>query len=440
MCNDDLSKLPRDLLVAVLRRLSASSLLACEATSKTLRQAASDDSLWGAVGAPFWPLGPNLGALAPTCRACYYSANGWAHLRKCTRRVESVEEGSRGARQRGPRRWIAAFDANATMLLIATTHGGAGPETITVRRGDGLPAEAVDQALGGAAVHDVKLPAADSARPLVLAQDADGLARIGVLDTGALHVSWAWQSVSTLPRVSIGRPRFELACPAAAPQRALLRDTTALAVVDLQAGATLSRHPWAGPGGAWEARSACADPQQPEVAVVAWRGPQRSVLTLFDCRLPEGLAAAALETHHANVCRLAAGPHHSCYTSHARCKDIERWDLRRASTSGLASPLSPHGARSAPCERARCSGNAPDFDFQGGVLAAVSGGAAGTQLGAKVHVFSSEPRSLAAECTLPEVVSDETAHRLSCPRGIRVSGRSISLLADAQRVIQCRVE
>ena len=190
-------------------------------------------------------------------------------------------------------------------------------------------------------------------------------------------------------RVSASDGRARLACPAAAPQRALLRDSTALAVVDLQAGATLSRHAWAGPGGAWEARSACADPQQPEVAAGGRTGKPAHALRLPAARgpgrsgprdaprerlPPRGRAAPQL----LHVARALQG--------HRTVGPPTRLHQR----AGLS--LSPHGARSAPCERARCSGNAPDFDFQGGILAAVSGGAAGTQLGAKVHVSARSPQ------------------------------------------------
>ena len=81
----------------------------------------------------------------------------------------------------------------------------------------------------------------------------------------------------------------------------------------------------------------------------------------------------------------------------------------------------------------------PDFDFRDSVLAAVSSGAAGSTLGARLHIFSAAPRRLAAQVTLPEIVIDEGGFRLSRPRGLKLAGRTASVVVDTQRVLQCTV-
>ena len=214
------------------------------------------------------------------------------------------------------------------------------------------------------------------------------------------------------------------------PGRALLRTDEGVSLLDYEAGQTVST--WSSAGGpaeGWVARSMCTDPQEPNCATVAWRGAQRSLLVLFDLR--EGYEpVGVVDTHHANVCRAGAGPPGTCFTSHARSKDLECWDRRTFSTArGASAFLSSASERASPCERARCAGNAPDFDYGESVLVAVSGGAAGTTLGAKLHVFSTRPRPLAVEVTLPEIVIDDTGHP-GWPARAASSGRAGALCSS----------
>ena len=118
-------------------------------------------------------------------------------------------------------------------------------------------------------------------------------------------------------------------------------------------------------------------------------------------------------------------------TSHTRSKAVELWDLRKF---GSGPP-----AKAEPVEAYRCAGNAPDFHCAHGIVAAVCGGAPGTTYGAKLHIFSSAPRRLAAETTLNEIVVDD-AHRLTCPLGVKLTGcNTLTLVADRHRLLTCRV-
>ena len=120
-------------------------------------------------------------------------------------------------------------------------------------------------------------------------------------------------------------------------------------------------------------------------------------------------------------------------TSHTRSKLIELWDLRKFGTG-----LWHAACRPAPVESFRCAGNAPDFDCEAGIIAAVCGGAPGTTYGAKLSVLSSAPRRLAVETTLSEIVVDD-GHRLTCPLGVKLTGRTLTLIADKQRLLTLRV-
>ena len=62
----------------------------------------------------------------------------------------------------------------------------------------------------------------------------------------------------------------------------------------------------------------------------------------------------------------------------------------------------------------------------------------GTTYGAKLHVISSAPRRLAVETTLSEIVVDD-AHRLACPLGVKLTGRTLTLIADKQRLLTLQV-
>lgn len=435
--------LPLDERHCILSWLPVSALFACEATCSLLRAAiAADDVLWRALGSQFWPSGLAIEHRTPSCRDCFLTANGWAHIRHWTRSV-LVEPRSQSTRARGlsvggrqPLSNIVALDVADDVLALAT-HGSTEP-AIELRRGGGNAEwrTAMTVHVGGSApaLHDVRL-LGDQQRVIALGQDlGSGLASISLLDAQGVP-RHAWQG--SLSR-SGPHGRYELACPPWLPGRALLRTVDGVTLVDYEAGRTVSMWSGAGgPGGGWVARSMCTDPQEPNCATVAWRGAQRSLLCLFDLR--EGCEPVGMvDTRHANVCRVGAGPPGTCLTSHARSKDVECWDRRVFSTArGASAFLSRESERASPCERARCAGNAPDFDYGESVLVAVSGGAAGATLGAKLHVFSFRPRPLAAEVALPEIVIDETGHRLACPRGVRKSPRSVCFLASASRVLRC---
>jgi hypothetical protein len=160
-----------------------------------------------------------------------------------------------------------------------------------------------------------------------------------------------------------------------------------------------------------------------------------SRLLHYDLRVgPIGCQHTCMATGHANVRRVRQGTAGTPYvlTSHTRSKLIELWDLRKFG-SGLQAACRP-----VPVESFRCAGNAPDFHCEAGIIAAICGGAPGTTYGAKLHVFSSAPRRLAVETTLSEIVVDD-AHRLACPLGVKLTGRTLTLIADKQRLLTLRV-
>lgn len=214
------SFLPQDLRHCVLRLLSVSALFACEATCLLLQTAiAGDELLWRALGSQFWPSGLVVGPRTPSCRDCFLTANGWAHIRHWTRSVliepssqtgtARHHRGSAGGRK--PLSTIVAFDATDKVLALAS-HGSLGP-TIELRRCSENVEWHVAMAAhvpGGSApaIHDVRL-LGDQQRVIALGQDlGSGLASISLLDTSAVRTAWQ----GDLPRPG-PHGRYELACP-----------------------------------------------------------------------------------------------------------------------------------------------------------------------------------------------------------------------------------
>ena len=194
------------------------------------------------------------------------------------------------------------------------------------------------------------------------------------------------------------------------------------------------------------ARSMCCHPAAPYEVTLALRNGSRSMLVHLDPRLP-GWSALGAETHHSHILRVRSAGPNSVLTSHTRSKEIHLWDIRRFGCSAIgldgshlpaASTQYPTQARTAPVGSYKCAGNAPDMHCDAGIIAAVSGGAPGTTYGAKLHIFSDAPRRLAVDATLSEVVIDD-GHRLSCPQGIRLDGRTLTMVADKQRLLRCWV-
>jgi len=184
------------------------------------------------------------------------------------------------------------------------------------------------------------------------------------------------------------------------------------------------------------------DGWQPEVTVAARTPNGRSLLLHCDYRAPAG-SVLRMETHHDQILRVRSSGASAVLTSHARSREVHCWDLRKSFHScGTDSQTLLSGLldrpRTEPTNAHRCSGNAPDFDCEHGVVAAISGGAPGTTYGARLHVFSAAPRHVAERVDLPEIVVDD-GHRLQCPVGLKLTGRVLHAIADRQRVLRCAV-
>ena len=241
-----------------------------------------------------------------------------------------------------------------------------------------------------------------------------------------------------------GLGRFDQLLPSGPSNVYLLNTTTAVycvARLDLTTGVIsdyrATHHAWPVP---FELRSACHDGQDtPHELTTAMKRGSESVLVHHDLRIPSAYSGCALcATGHANVRRIRQGSAgtRTVLSSHSRSKSIELWDLRKFGSAGaLLGERAPIGE---PSDDFRCAGNAPDMQCENGIIAAISGGAPGTTYGAKLHVFSASPRRLSAEYILPEIVIDD-GHRLSCPLGITLTGRMLTLMADRQRLLRCWV-
>ncbi|EOD16288.1 hypothetical protein EMIHUDRAFT_210628 [Emiliania huxleyi CCMP1516] len=428
-----LDELPLELLVLTLRALSAQQLCCCDATCKALHAAARDESLWRSLCEQQWPSGPNLSS----CRASFSSANGFAHLRRLPRRVIDVVERKDGPGRRAGQRDVPAqvtsVDADATRLVASlNAKGGAYGEVVCLSR-TGVRRWSLQL---GRLLKDVRIV---GEHVLALHADTDWEPKLAVVGAnGALRGQLCSLPAASAGAVPAGWGSYHgLAVPPSQPDTALAYSVSGCwCAVDLPTGATLL-HADAGHLGSPDAEhySLCADPLHPHLATAAWRAGARSWLGRVDVRCGAGLQAALLCTRHSGLLRVGAGREHRVLTSHARCKEIEP-----SLTVGFSSSHDSEHARSSQprVEAWRCAGNGPDFDFNDGVLAAVSAGAPGTSFGAKLHVFADAPRRITADVPLSEIVIDDS-YRHTCPRGIRVGGGTISLIADRRRAIQCLV-
>ena len=156
-----LETLPDDARRLVLQRLSTRSLIRCEAVSKTLRSATTEDGVWQPRCLEYWP-SCHIGSTVRSYRCCFASANGWLHLPTLPR---AVFEGFKGTTRRrsAPMTQIHAFDADETRVTTATMQNNC----INIRFQSGE----IDVAwVTGSSqrVHDVKLlPDADAVLALV---------------------------------------------------------------------------------------------------------------------------------------------------------------------------------------------------------------------------------------------------------------------------------
>jgi hypothetical protein len=215
----------------------------------------------------------------------------------------------------------------------------------------------------------------------------------------------------------------------------ILTGEESLAHLDLALGNAALTRSLTPPDGSGHMYSACHDPlHSPHEATVATRCRSTSLLYRVDFRCHQAWIGVH-STGHERVVRVRQGTTATVLTSHARSRDIEVWDLRKFAEVSL----SPDSAGLCACADAhRCRGNAPDFACEDGILAAISGGSPGTTYGARLHIFSASPRRLTTECNLPEIIVDD-GHRLNCPMGVKLTGRTLTLIADQRRVLQCSV-
>lgn len=377
-------------------------------------------------------------------RSCFASANGWHRLASLPRAIiDSEPRRSTGSasRRSAPRSELCAFDADEAAFTTASNSASGGVVRFRSAEVD------VHWATRGF-VHDVKLlPGADAALALVTMDSDRQVVRLSAhaVENGVMDAPLPPSLCSSRDAGSWNRC-FPNELLLSGPSNAYLLDTReppfTLGCLDLNTGmlcgkvySTITWHD------DYVMRSACVDGEHTphELTVAMMRGSE-SVLVHHDLRVGfPGVGAFSLRaTGHAHVRRVRQGSAgtRTVLTSHSRSKSIEVWDLRTfgdaASTAGQRAP------RAQPADEFRCAGNAPDMHCEHGIVAAISGGAPGTTYGAKLHIFSVSPRRLATECTLPEIVIDD-GHRLGCPLGITLRGRTLTLMADRQRVLQCWV-
>ncbi len=220
-----------------------------------------------------------------------------------------------------------------------------------------------------------------------------------------------------------------------------LSATNGLVLADLCADAAVHRLPTLHQSDVpFHAKSMCKLPHTLE-ATVAMRFGARSFLFHADLRTA-ATWVAKVETHHEGVLRARCGgaDGFSVLASHSRSRRIQLWDLRRFrhAEGAAGDPVGRPSQHDQPADEFICAGNAPDFHCSHGIVAAISGGPARAQYGAKLHVFSAAPRRLAVEVTLPEIVIDE-GYRLRVPQGIKLAGRTCTVLADKERLLRCWV-
>ena len=461
-CDDDvaaahltamLETLPDDARRLVLQRLSTRSLIRCEAVSRTLRSAVTEDGVWQPRCLEYWP-SCHIGSTVRSYRCCFASANGWLHLPTLPR---AVFEGFKGTTRRrsAPMTQIHAFDADETRVTTATMRNNC----INIRFQSGE----IDVAwVTGSSqrVHDLKLlPDADAVLALVFGPapgdapfesvcqvvrlNAHALER-GTIDAPLPEPIWS----NRIDRDFVPEFLFDKLLLSGPSHAYLLNTVDApfdIGRLDLSTGLMLDTWFAAHLGDAYLLRSACHDgectPHELTVGVIHGAD---SELLHHDLRTPHG-ACALCATGHANLrrVRLGGAGKHTVLTSHSRSKSIKLWDLRKfgSGSSLWAAQGGSAGARAPlrePADEFRCVGNAPDMHCEDGIIAAVSGGAPGTTYGAKLQIFSAEPRRLSIECILPEIVIDD-GYRLNCPVGITLKGRTLTLMADRQRLLQCWV-
>lgn len=424
-----LSSLSADELTLVLRQLPFRDLQRCEAVSRAMRFSAASDTVWQPHCHAFWP-DAALCATVHTFRELFRSANGWQYLVRLPHAVVGPASDLRGARRRsaGTLPPLVGFDVAGDVLVTATG------KAITLRSGDAAPLAINSEHV----IQDVKLLPGGTA---VLALCSDGSLRTvrTVAQEGCLTVSPPIERLPDRGRMGMVCPRSHLSAPKVlvgcyapmlmAPGACLVDIAGGQVGEMLQVGYTQ------------ELRSVCVSDDAREVAL-GCRAGSRSLVYICDTR-QSWVASQRLDTHHANVVRIRLNGEHGLLASHARSKEVKLWDRRKLSGGGVysgGSMLSPPdaGPRQEAADAFHCVGNAPDFDCLGGELVAVSGGAPGTSYGAKLHVFSTEPRRLRAEANLPEVVIDDR-HRLRCSVGVKLESRAITLVADEQRLIRCWV-
>ena len=453
---EPLSELPDDLLQRVFSHLDVQALLRCEGTSKHMQSAVADDVVWQPRCLQHWS-SANLGRLTQTQRACFVSANGWAHLPALPRVVEDVSPSD--GRRRAPRvpngqilpdDSISAFDTTEHALIWSSRKRVCFRRTGHADRIATWPTDDMKPV-------DVKLipsTAGESPRALGLFthhhfKDTISWLRFDEMPEGDADAVYHAPKLHPIVRFdTTGAQPTELLPANDDP-------SSVLVVGKCMAGPTDA--PWQG-GWVWqwdleyaalvlglqvgfgELRSACNGPiDSPHEVILATKDGGKSYLIHRDLRCDSHSSAMYARTGHANVRRVRRGAEgtHTVLTSHTRSKAVEVWDVRKFGVSRDAAEW--QSSEGALVDSFKCAGNCPDFSCAAdGTIAAVCGGAPGTTYGAKLHIFSACPRRLAAEATLSEIIVDD-AHRLVCPLGIRFSGRSLSLIADKRRLLHCHV-
>ena len=438
-----LARLPEDSRRLVLHRLPVESLVACEAVSKSLQAAVGEDEIWRPRCEEHWP-SCNTGATVTSCRACFTSANGWQRLASLPRSI--VECTASTSRRSAAGAVISAFDASERIVASATSSGAGGRVRLCGEEGDVGWVAGEHQT-----VEDLRLlPDSDAALALVSGPSAATCQVVRLAahaaEPGALGTPLPVPLWNNTAGGAGSSNSFQQLLLSGASHAYLLNtrgadhDQHGYAVgrLDLCTGRVCERrmeyYSWPAQ---CEVRSACHDGHYaPHELTLAIKYASDSIIAHYDLRAPPAEPCSVRATGHANVRRVRQGSAgtRTVLTSHTRSRAVELWDLRKFACSHEV----PRAPRDEAADAFRCAGNAPDMHCAEGLVVAISGGAAGTAYGAKLHVFSATPRRLSVECTLPEIVIDD-GYRLGCPVGITRRGRMLTLVADRQRLLRCWV-
>ena len=468
-----LTDLPAELRLTCVRGLPAEDLAAASATCSTLNDDISaDDASWRLCCLPYFTAAPS--AISPSAKVCYSTANGWARISSVPRTTVSAATPSsgRGSRTRTHNlAQISAWDAcDDDCLLFSTVPSVGQLPTLSVVHFDAEQGQeqrrqtfempcapsTADEPIGSGRsarqVQDiVRLPmsSAQPERALTLCHHHGTRVAVHALKS----TTAGGDELQVVPLWTLSDAVAFDGMPGFLPHRLAWQRSTGTSAETWTDGAADVPAPPVGQLVAWGWTRACVcdvrtgqvvtrrappvaermidlcfpDPSNPHlIAMAAQGGPyEHGKIVLHDLRV-DGGAQLSITTPHHLICRLRPGPDPLVLlSSHKICKDIEQWDLRRPQ-------LQPGRAF------AHCAGNAPDFEYAQSTLVCFSRGSPGTTFGAKLQVFADRPCKISntAGAILPEIVID-TFNRHSYARSLRLGTRTLTVLADGERLIRC---